>query len=153
MSLTPALQLRHRLHGEPGLAGRETRTAELIREFFAPLGADETLAGLRGAGLAFVFQGTKPGPALMLRCELDALPIDETLDFPYGSSRPGVSHKCGHDGHMAILDAVGLEPARFGLGAGEECADLHDPAYDFPDRLLKTGNAVFVRSIRRLLGP
>ncbi len=46
------------------------------------------------------------GPSVLFRCELDALPIDEINHFSYRSMKYGVSHKCGHDGHMAIM--VGL---------------------------------------------
>ena len=55
--------------------------------------------------------GAMDGPTVLLRCELDALPILERNSIPYSSMNHGVSHKCGHDGHMAILAAVGSELA------------------------------------------
>lgn len=58
-------------------------------------------------GLLFCFPGTGNGENVLLRCELDALAIEEINDFQYKSQQPGVSHKCGHDGHMAILFGVG----------------------------------------------
>jgi len=59
--------------------------------------------GLGGHGVAAEFAGHAPGPTLLFRCELDALPIEEKGDLPYRSTRPGKGHLCGHDGHMAIL--------------------------------------------------
>lgn len=99
--------LRRELHRHPELPGRETWTAARIERHFAPLKPDATLAGLGGTGLAFIFDGAEPGPTVMLRCELDALPIQEVNDFAHRSTVDGVSHKCGHEGHMAILAAVG----------------------------------------------
>jgi amidohydrolase len=64
------------------------------------------MTGLGGKGVAAVFSAPVPGPVILLRCDMDALPIDETIDLSYRSTVPGVSHKCGHDGHMAILMGV-----------------------------------------------
>jgi len=64
---------------------------------------DTLLSGLGGFGLAAVYKGKQDGPRVLVRCELDALPITETLDIPYRSEVKGVSHKCGHDGHMTMV--------------------------------------------------
>ncbi len=61
--------------------------------------------GIAGHGIAAVFGGDADGPTVLLRSDMDALPIDETLDLAHGSETGGVAHKCGHDGHMAM--AVG----------------------------------------------
>jgi amidohydrolase len=105
-------ELRRELHQHPEISGAETETARRILRFFEPLQPDEILTGLGGNGLAFVFKGVAPGPTVLLRCELDALPIQERSSFAHRSTLDGVSHKCGHDGHMAILAAVGEELAR-----------------------------------------
>lgn len=105
------VEFRHDLHLHPELSGDEEETARRVRRFFAPLAPDLTLENLGGHGLAFVFAGIEPGPTVLLRADLDALPIDETRDLPHRSRVPGVAHKCGHDGHMAILAAVGLDLA------------------------------------------
>jgi len=103
------IQLRRALHRQPELSGDEQHTAAEIVRFFKPLRPDSTYEGLGGHGLAFVFTAQEEGPTVLLRCELDALPIQETNKTEYCSRRDGVSHKCGHDGHMAILAAVGQE--------------------------------------------
>lgn len=103
--------LRHELHRCPELSGSETETAARIVRFFSPLCPDALLTGLGGVGVAAVFAGGGPGPTLLLRAELDALAIQELNHLPYRSARPNISHKCGHDGHMAILVAVGRQLA------------------------------------------
>lgn len=100
-----ARQFRHELHTYPELSGSETGTAARVLAFFAPLRPDRVITGLGGTGVAVEF-GTG-APAILLRAELDALPITETNDFLHRSQHAGVSHKCGHDGHMAILARVG----------------------------------------------
>lgn len=105
----PALiALRKKLHRCPELSHEERETAEMIREFMAPLEPDEVIADVGGHGLIFVFEGREPGPGVMFRCELDALPIAEINDFGHRSTKPEVSHKCGHDGHMAMVCALGV---------------------------------------------
>lgn len=105
--MTPAAQLRKELHQYPALSGDESGTANRIRHFFEPLRPDAIISGIGGHGVAVVFSGQAPGPTVLLRCELDAVPVEETMGPPYRSTVAGTSHKCGHDGHMAILAAVG----------------------------------------------
>jgi len=107
-----AVALRRRLHRQPELSGCERRTAERIARFFAPLRPDLVVRGLGGHGLAVVFTGPEPGPTVLLRCELDALPIHEVGAAGHRSAVDGCAHACGHDGHMAILAAVGEGLAR-----------------------------------------
>jgi amidohydrolase len=106
------IDLRHQLHRQPSLSGAEADTAARIRQFLTPLAPDELIEGLGGHGLACVFAGAASGPTVLLRCELDALPIQESGDCPHRSSIAGVAHQCGHDGHMAILAAVALALSR-----------------------------------------
>lgn len=106
VDLNALTALRRRLHANPELSGHEESTARTMGEFFAGCRPTEFLTGLGGHGLAAIFAGTEPGPVLLLRAELDALPLNETNDFPWCSTRPGVAHKCGHDGHLAILAGV-----------------------------------------------
>ncbi|MBN1884863.1 MAG: amidohydrolase [Candidatus Krumholzibacteriota bacterium] len=102
------IDLRHRLHRAAEPSGAEKRTAAIVREWIEGYAPDRIVDGIGGHGLAAVWEGGAPGPRVLIRCELDALPIPETLDIPHASDTPGVSHKCGHDGHMAIVS--GLAP-------------------------------------------
>jgi metal-dependent amidase/aminoacylase/carboxypeptidase family protein len=100
------IELRHTLHQFPDLSNQEGKTAERIVTELRRLQPDELLQGIGGAGVAAVFYGELTGPTTLLRAELDALPIEESKTFSHPSARAGVSHKCGHDGHMTILIAV-----------------------------------------------
>nr|WP_321412309.1 amidohydrolase [uncultured Allomuricauda sp.] len=98
--------LRHKLHADPDLSNREQGTADIIKEFIAPYSPSKIIEGIGGAGMAVVFKFSDNGPRITLRCELDALPIQETNTFPHKSNTNGVSHKCGHDGHMTIMAGI-----------------------------------------------
>ncbi len=100
-------EFRRTLHQYPELSNQEHQTALRILEQFEHFSPDEIVSGLGGQGVAFVFNGEEAGPTTLIRCELDALPIQECNDFSYCSAHPGISHKCGHDGHMAIVTALG----------------------------------------------
>ena len=96
-------QFRRELHQYPEVSGKEFETAKTISTAFKLLQPDILLEELGGTGVLATFSGTQPGPHLMFRAELDALPIQELNSFPHRSTKEGVSHKCGHDGHMATL--------------------------------------------------
>jgi amidohydrolase len=98
--------LRQSLHRHPDIADGEQATAESVQAFLNSTRPDDILTGIGGAGLAVVYNGSGDGPTVLLRAELDALPIEESIELPYRSATPGISHKCGHDGHMAILAGI-----------------------------------------------
>lgn len=100
-----SIDFRHQLHQFPELSMNEYDTAARVVDFMTPLQPDQLIPSLGGTGVAVIF-GADGGKSVMLRCELDALPIIELNEFPHKSQCHGVSHKCGHDGHMAILAAV-----------------------------------------------
>jgi amidohydrolase len=101
------INLRRELHANPEISGSEQQTAQRIATFFQQLGPDQTVLHLGGNGVAFLFGSGRPGPTVVFRCELDAIPIHEENDFAYRSQISDVSHKCGHDGHMAIMTGFG----------------------------------------------
>ncbi|MGH1329243.1 MAG: amidohydrolase [Paracoccaceae bacterium] len=97
---------RRDLHRFPELSGQEEKTAQKVAEMGRALGADRVLCGLGGHGVAMVFEGALPGPKVMIRAELDALPITEISNAPHRSEIQGTAHLCGHDGHSTILAAL-----------------------------------------------
>ncbi len=99
-------RLRHRLHSIAELSHREESTAAELVRFLGALEGGRLVTNLGGHGLAVSFTGSDPGPRVLLRADMDALPIPDTIDAEYVSRTPGVAHKCGHDGHMAILCGV-----------------------------------------------
>lgn len=104
--LNELIAWRRRLHAEPELSGQEAKTAQAVRTRLHTAGADRIIFGLGGHGVLGIYEGCEPGPTIMLRAELDGLPIQETSEFEHRSLAPGKAHLCGHDGHMAILVAV-----------------------------------------------
>jgi len=102
------VDFRRRLHTRPELSGREQETASAIVKRLAGTRPAQVVDGLgeMGTGVCAVYDSGAPGPVVLLRAELDALPIEERNAFAHRSSVQGVSHKCGHDGHMATLVAV-----------------------------------------------
>lgn len=97
---------RRELHRHPELSGQEAETAARVETMLRATGPDRIVTGLGGHGVAALYEGRLPGPRVLLRCELDALPIEELSDAPYRSTVPGKGHLCGHDGHMAMLAAT-----------------------------------------------
>jgi amidohydrolase len=94
---------RKELHKFPEVSLNEAETAKRVAAFLQELKPDELLTQVGEHGVMALFDSGKPGPVRMFRCELDALPITEVNTFEHKSTVPGVSHKCGHDGHMAIV--------------------------------------------------
>ncbi len=138
---------RRDLHAHPELAFEEHRTAGIVAAVLGELGC-EVRTGVGQTGVIGVISGGKPGPTVMLRVDMDALPIREISDAPYVSQVGGVMHACGHDGHVALgLGAATLlarhagdlpgqvlllfQPAEEGMGGARAVlADraLNDPA-------------------------
>ncbi len=98
---------RHELHAHPELAHAEHATAERVVRFMQQFNPTEIVTGIGGTGVVVTFDSGVDGPRMLFRCELDALPIVETEVDEYASVDVGVSHKCGHDGHMAMIAGLG----------------------------------------------
>ena len=100
--------LRRLLHRQAELSGQERDTAVIVAGELKACRPTELWTGLAGHGVAGIFTApaTAPGPTVVLRAELDAVPVDEPPTVEWASLQPGRSHKCGHDGHMALLVAV-----------------------------------------------
>lgn len=106
---------RRDFHAHPELAFQEVRTAGIVAKRLAELGY-ETQTGVGQTGVIGVLEGASPGgETLLLRFDMDALPIDEQVNAPFKSLTPGIMHACGHDAHTAI-----------GLGVAELMARHRD---------------------------
>lgn len=122
-NLRKIIALRHQLHQNAELSGRERKTKKILMDFMR----EHTDFEMHDCGSWFwcvreakpsgrspiTFRADMDAPSgrspIAFRADMDALPVDETLDLPYASTTPGVSHKCGHDGHSAALAGLGLE--------------------------------------------
>ena len=97
-----AQELRHHLHQHPELSGEEHKTQSLVYNLVKGFKPDK-LEKVGGTSLLAHFDSGRAGAHILFRADYDALPIQEDLDLEYKSQQLGVSHKCGHDGHTAIL--------------------------------------------------
>jgi amidohydrolase len=101
-------ELRKWLHQNPELSGQEINTSRKIEEFVQTTQPARIITGIGGYGIAAVFHFNDHGPTVLARADMDALPIDEINTFSHKSAIEGISHKCGHDGHSAILAGLGI---------------------------------------------
>lgn len=96
------IEQRRDFHMHPELSNREERTAQAIAEKLRALGLDEVKTGVGKHGVIALLKGKLPGGIVAVRADMDALPIQETIDVPYKSKNDGVKHACGHDVHMTV---------------------------------------------------
>jgi len=128
-------RIRRDLHRFPELGFQEYRTAGVIARELGNIGLEVT-TGVAQTGVIAEIEGRRPEPVLMMRFDMDALPIVEETNAEYASQNPGVMHACGHDGHVAIGLSVAhllnemrnelngtvrliFQPAEEGLGGAE----------------------------------
>lgn len=93
---------RRYLHQHPEVSCQEENTARYVSEQLSLLGIEHTTK-IGGHGVIGIIKGAFDGPTLMIRADMDALPIEEETDLPYRSQNPKVMHACGHDVHTANL--------------------------------------------------
>jgi amidohydrolase len=100
---------RRDLHQHPELAFQEVRTAGIVADRLRALGVEDVRTGIAGTGVTGLIRGSKGGAGrtVLLRADMDALPILEENEVDYKSRHPGVMHACGHDAHTAMLLGVG----------------------------------------------
>jgi amidohydrolase len=92
---------RRDFHAHPELGLQEVRSAEIIAAVLGELGY-RVQTGVAQTGLVALLEGPRPGPVVMVRVDMDALPIQEQNEVPYRSCYAGLMHACGHDAHMAV---------------------------------------------------
>ena len=93
---------RRLLHTRPELSFEEYNTTGLIRDVMGQIGAEEVRCPTPTGGV-FVIEGARPGRSVLLRADIDALPVHEAVDVPFRSGVDGCMHACGHDAHTAML--------------------------------------------------
>jgi amidohydrolase len=116
------IEWRRDFHQNPELGNREVRTAKIVAEHLKNLGM-EVETGIAYTGVVGILKGAKSGPTVMLRADMDALPVTEQVDLPFKSIKTtnyrgvdvGIMHACGHDTHVAML-----------MGAAEVLAGMKD---------------------------
>ena len=117
--LVQLTKFRRELHQYPELSGKEIKTAQKILYALKDMKPSKIIDKMGGHGLAAIFDSQEKGPTLLFRAELDALPIQEKNNLSWVSKLPGVSHTCGHDGHMTMLLALGRVISRNPIKCGK----------------------------------
>lgn len=141
------LQLRKELHKHPELSNFEYETAKMIRDFIALHHPTEIIEQIGGAGLAAVYKFSQKGISVTIRCELDALPIQENNTIEHQSLTKGASHKCGHDGHMAIVAGLIFWIKEQSFNAGEIIL-LFQPAEETGKGAFKVMNDIKFKQLK-----
>jgi amidohydrolase len=100
------IDIRRRIHEHPEIAFEEVKTAALVSETLASLGIEHQ-TGVGRTGVVGHIRGARSGPTLLIRADMDALPMQEHTGLPYASKIPNRMHACGHDIHTATVLAVG----------------------------------------------
>jgi amidohydrolase len=100
--LAETITIRRDLHAHPELSFEEERTAKVVAHLLRELGLT-VYDGIGRTGVVGVLSGSRPGPTIMLRADMDALPMQEVSEASYRSGTDGISHACGHDAHVAML--------------------------------------------------
>jgi amidohydrolase len=106
-----AVELRRRIHRQPEIGLRLPRTQAVVLEALDGLGLD-VRTGERTTSVVARLTGGRPGPTLLLRADMDALPLREDTGLPFASEVDGAMHACGHDAHVAMLLAAARLLAR-----------------------------------------
>jgi amidohydrolase len=139
-----AQSLRRDFHMHPELGFQEIRTAGIVAQELEALGMEVT-KGVGKTGVVGLLEGAKPGRTLLVRFDMDALPIAEETGAEYASRNPGIMHACGHDAHTAI----GLTVARMLHTHRDELAGTikfcFQPSEEGPNGAEVGGNELMIR--------
>jgi amidohydrolase len=96
------IQIRRELHERPELSLLEHKTADYLAEYLDRLPVENLRMNVGGTGVVAEVKGRLPGRSVLVRADMDGLPLTEMTDLPFHSKNAGVMHACGHDVHMAI---------------------------------------------------
>ena len=97
------VDIRRKLHMNPELSTQEFETSKLVREELDKIGVPYEICGELGTGVLATVKGALPGKTILIRGDMDALPVVEEADVPFKSQHEGKMHACGHDCHTSSL--------------------------------------------------
>lgn len=148
--ITPELiEIRRDIHANPELSFQEKRTSSIVANYLRKLGL-EVREGIAGTGVLGILRGSKPGPTVGMRADMDALPITEETGLPFASKvkvaidgrEVGVMHACGHDVHTTVLLGVANVLSKLKDGISGTVLFVAQPAEEWGDganEMLKAG--------------
>jgi amidohydrolase len=138
------VKIRRFIHMNPELGNREFETARLIATTLQPLGF-EVRTGVAKTGIVAVLRGGQPGPAVAVRADMDALPLQETTNLPFQSLNAGVMHACGHDVHSSVVLGTALVLHALKDSVKGSVTFLFQPSEEGPPEGEEGGAALMVR--------
>ncbi|PYE45595.1 amidohydrolase [Paenibacillus barcinonensis] len=121
------VEWRRHLHRNPEVSFHEEKTSSFVADMLESFGI-EVKRHVGGHGIVGVLRGERPGPVVMLRADMDALPIQDEKNVAYASQQAGVMHACGHDGHISMLLGTALYFSRHRQEVQGELRFLFQPA-------------------------
>lgn len=121
------IELRRDIHAHPELAFEEVRTAALVSRELSQLGIEHK-TGVGRTGVVGFIKGGRPGPTLLIRADMDALPIHEDTGLPFASKHDGKMHACGHDIHTTTLIGIGAVLKQLAPSLGGNVKLMFQPA-------------------------
>lgn len=121
------VEWRRHLHRNPEVSFHEEKTSSFVADMLESFGV-EVKRHVGGHGVIGTIRGDKPGPVVMLRADMDALPIQDEKDVEYASQKAGAMHACGHDGHVSILLGTALYFSKHRAEIQGEIRFLFQPA-------------------------
>ncbi|MEC0124081.1 M20 family metallopeptidase [Paenibacillus pabuli] len=121
------VEWRRHLHRNPEVSFHEEKTSSFVAGMLESFGV-EVKRHVGGHGVIGTLRGDEPGPVVMLRADMDALPIQDEKDVEYASQQAGAMHACGHDGHVSILLGTALYFSRHKHEIKGEIRFLFQPA-------------------------
>lgn len=146
-------QLRKKLHTIPEPSKNEVQTSHILLDFLRKTNPQKIIKSKKSTGFAVYYGNLKSRNTIVLRAELDGVPVEEKNIFQHKSINKGFSHSCGHDGHMAMACGAGLYFGKKSIENtklillfqhAEETGDgahqiLSDDSFDFPDNSIFLG--------------
>ena len=148
--LQKAIELRHEIHQNPDLSNEERPTYERIIKFLKENAPSIEIVD-KGYYVYAIYHSEHPErPRIAFRTEVDALPIEDLIDEPYKSCKPGVGHKCGHDGHAATMCALAMELDEF--GAERDVYMIFQPAEETGDGARQCTDFITDNNIAEIYG-
>ena len=139
------IECRRDFHTYPELSNREERTSRVIAEKLRMLGLDEVKTGVGRHGVVAILKGGQPGAVVAVRADMDALPIQETIEVPYKSRHEGVKHACGHDVHMSVQLGVAEVLSRMRGRMRGTVKFIFQPAEEGPPPTEEGGAALMIK--------
>lgn len=159
MDIKKLKKLRRHLHKHPEVSENEKETSETLYQFIKEYEPSNIIYPIGGYGILATWDSGKKGSEILIRGDMDALPIQEFNEFDYKSKNEGVAHMCGHDGHSSILGGLAMHLKSKPLQSGRVHL-LFQPAEEngmgakavLEDSKFKTINPDFVFALHNLPG-